>query len=258
MNNTVIKTTKILMLIAQSNQGLTLSQIVRELGYPKSTVFNIVHTLCEQGMLTTTGDVVPTYLLGTKALQVGLSYLRQTSLDAAARPVLSRLCSQINETVFMSVRSGTADLVYVMKYLSDSEYQTICSIGTVRPLLSVAMGKAMLCALNDDRIKAEVTPQMLDACSIENIRNMDALLDWLQKAREAGFVIEDTSENPHSATTVAAPVLDINRQPVSAISAVIMHDTQDSDRIREIGELVKAAALEISRSLGFLGESLYP
>ena len=257
MNNTVIKTTKILKLIARNSQGLTLAQIVRELGYPKSTVFNIIHTLQEEGMLSTTGELVPVYRLGVEALQVGLSYLRQTSLDAAARPVLSRLCSQTNETVFLSVRSGSADLVYVMKYLSDSESQTVSSIGTVRPLLSVAMGKAMLCALSDAQVAAEVTPAMLSACSLPELRNMDSLLAWLREARKAGFVTEDTSENPHYATTVAAPVLEVGGQLAGAVSVVIMHDPRDSGRIRAMGEMVKAAAMEISRGLGYSGENLY-
>ena len=208
-------------------------------------------------MLSAAGDQVPVYRLGVEALQIGLSYLSQTSLDSAARPVLSRLSRQTGETVFLSVRSGASDLVYVMKYLSDSEYQTVCSIGTVRPLLSVAMGKAMLSVLSDAQVAEEVTPEMLEECSIGTLRTVDALLTWLQKIRQDGYVTEDTSENPHYATTVAAPLRDVDGQLAGAISVVVMQDPRKPERIRTMGEMVKAAALEISRGLGYLGEKLY-
>ena len=45
MNNTVFKTYEILKLVAQHKNGLTLAQIVKALDLPKSTVFNIVHSL---------------------------------------------------------------------------------------------------------------------------------------------------------------------------------------------------------------------
>ena len=51
MNNTVNKTVQILKVIAASREGKTLSQLVRELEYPKSTVFNILRSLEELGLL---------------------------------------------------------------------------------------------------------------------------------------------------------------------------------------------------------------
>ena len=202
--------------------------------------------------------LVPVYRLGVETLQLGLSYLSQTSLDGAARPVLSQLCRQTNETVFLSVRSGPGDLVYVMKYLSDSEFQTISSIGTVRPLLSVAMGKAMLCALSDAQVKATVTKEMLRHCSIDSVRDSASLLDYLHKMREMGYVREETRENPSFATTVAVPVLEVSGQLAGAISVVIMRDPGNDERVRAVAEKAKAAAMEISRALGFTGSSLYP
>lgn len=258
MNNTVNKTVQILKVIAASREGKTLSQLVRELEYPKSTVFNILRSLEELGLLRVSQSVVPVYRLGVETLQLGLSYLSQTSLDGAARPVLSQLCRQTNETVFLSVRSGTEDLVYVMKYLSDSEFQTISSIGTVRPLLSVAMGKAMLCALSDEQVKATVTKEMLRHCSVDSVRDPASLLEYLRGTREMGYVREETRENPSFATTVAVPVLEVGGQLAGAISVVIMHDPGNDERVRAVGRMAISAAMEISRALGFTGSSLYP
>ena len=257
MNNTVIKTYEILKLVAQHKQGLTLTQIVKSLELPKSTVFNIVHTLEALGMLRLTGGAVPVYQLGIESLKIGLSYLNGSSLDAAARPVLSKLCHEANETAFLSVRSGASDLVYVMKFLSDAEYQTKYSIGDVRPLLSLAMGKAMLSAMPDEEVRAIITPEMFSSCSIPSISDMDSLLEYLRETRKIGYAVDATDENIHFASPVAAPVLDINNGPIGAISLVIMHDPGSKERVRLLGKMVNAAALEISRAMGYMHNDLY-
>lgn len=257
MNNTVIKTYDILKLVAQHKKGLTLAQIVKSLELPKSTVFNIVHTLESLGMLQLTDDAIPVYQLGIESLKIGLAYLSGSSLDAAARPVLSRLCHEANETAFLSVRSGTSDLVYVMKFLSDSEYQTKYSIGDVRPLLSLAMGKAMLSAMSDDEVRTIITPEMFSTCSIPSITDIDSLLEYLHETRRIGYAIDATDENVHFASPVAAPVLDINNNLVGAISIVIMHDPGNKDRVQALGKMVNAAALEISRGMGYMRSDLF-
>lgn len=257
MNNTVFKTIEILKLVAANKEGLTLSQIVRQLELPKSTAFNIVRSLVQLDMLRITEDKLPTYRLGVESLKLGLSYLGATSLDTAARPVLSALCRDTNETVFMSVRSGDADLVYIMKYQSEMEFQTICSVGTVRPMLSVAMGKAMLSTMRDEEIRSIIKPDMFSKCTLPFLTDIPSLLEYLRRTRALGYVVDATAENPKYASAVAAPVLDLDDRLVGAISIVIMNDPHNMERVTALGKRVNAAALEISRNLGYMKETLY-
>ncbi len=257
MNNTVQKTHEILKLIAKNKDGLTLAQIVKALELPKSTVFNIVRSLVSLEMLRATEGPFPVYRLGIETFRIGLSYINGTSLDSAARPILSSLCHEINETVFMSIPSGKTELVYIMKYLSDSQYQTISSVGTVRPLLSIAMGKAMLSVMPDEEIIQTIPEEMFTECSVPSITDYDSLLEFIHCARRQGYVSENTAENPQFASPVAAPVLDMNSKLVGAISIVIMRDPNNPERIRELGRRVNAAALAISREMGYLKEDLF-
>lgn len=257
MNNTVVKTFEILQLISKHKEGLTLTQIVKLLNLPKSTVFNIVHSLVSLGMLSTTNINAPVYHLGIEAFKIGLSYINGTSIDSVARPILSNLCHELNETVFMSVRSGQADLVYIMKYLSDAEYQTISSVGTVRPMLSVSMGKAMLATMPDSEITRIIPEEMFAECSIPSITDYDSLLSYIHQTRKLGYAVESTAENPQLASPVSAPVLDINGELVGAISIVIMHDPMNMDRVHELGRKTNATALKISKGLGYLHNDLF-
>lgn len=257
MNNTVMKTIDILKLISNHKEGLSLAQIAKELNLPKSTVFNIVHSLVELEMLHTIDEPSPIYKLGIESLKLGLSYINGISLDSSARRVLSQLCHEINETVFMSIPSGKTDLVYIMKYLSDSEYQTICSVGTVRSLLSVAMGKAILAAMPDEKILQTIPPELFSECSIPTITDYTSLLSFIHESRVLGYVSEYTAENPQIASPVAAPVLGMDGELIGAVSIVIMNDPMNPQRIHSLGKRIHAAALEISKSLGYLHDDLF-
>lgn len=256
MNNTVIKTVEILKLISANEDGMTLSQIVKDLALPKTTVFNILHTLVAMDMLSMVDGPIPVYRLGIESLKVGLSYLNSNSLDSAARPILSRLSLETNETTFMSVRSGEANAIYVMKCMSGSDYQTVYSVGAVRNMLSIAMGKAMLATMSDEEVRSIIQPEMFLVCNLASIYDMDTLLDFLHKTRELGYVVDATSENPMFASSAAAPIRNLDGELVAAISIVIMHDPTNMARVHELGKKTAAAALEISRALGFTGESV--
>ncbi len=257
MNNTVLKTYDILKLISKHKDGLSLAQIVKALDLPKSTVFNIVHTLENVGLLSCEGTGAPTYRLGIEALKIGLSYMNESTLDSVARPILSRLSRETEETVCLSVRSGEADVVYVMHLLSDLEYQSKYSIGDVRPFLSLAMGKAMLSVLPEEETRRIITPEMFAECSISSVTDMDSLLVYLEETRRLGYAVESTEENVMFACPVAAPILDIDGHLAAAISIVIMRDPANPERVAEMGKKVHRAALDISRRLGFMGKDLY-
>ena len=257
MNNTVIKAVEIMRLIAKHPDGLSLAEITRELVLSKSTVYNIIKTLEQEGLLQAAEDRTPVYRMGIETLKLGLSYLGKMDMDSVARPVLSRLCNETNETVFMSVPCSETEHVYVMKYLSSAEFQTVYTVGAVRTALSTAMGKAILSARSDEEIRRIMTPELFRECTLPEITDTDSLLDYLHRTQKLGYVADFTAENPRYASAVAAPVFDMEGKLVSAISIVIMQSPNDRERIRTMGEKVHAAALLISRGLGYLKEDLY-
>ena len=257
MNNTLIRTTSILRLLAQHPQGLTITEICKTLGLAKSTVFDIVHTLETERYLEPSSSRPFAFRIGLDAFRIGHSYLEGTNLDSVARPILQDLNRTVNETVFLAMRSGPSHFVYTMKFLSDAEFQTIYSVGAVRHLLSTALGKAILAALPNNQVLNCVTPEMYTDCSIPAIYDETSLLAFLDMSRKQGYVVDDTSENSHPARPVAAPVLDANNQVIGSISIVAMTAHASDDRVRELGLLAQSTALQISNGLGYMKSSLY-
>lgn len=257
MNNTVLKTVEILNLLSNSSEGMTLTQISHSLSFPKSSVFDIVHTLLSKEIIEVSSEGEKSYRIGVESFKIGSSYLKHKTFDSVARPILSNLNSKTDETVYMALRSGKNDFVYVMKFKSDSEYQTIFSVGDVRHLLSAALGKAILAALPDETALDCVTEEMYEKSSIPDITDPASLIEYLHKARKDGYAVDATTENSAFACPVAAPILNIDEQVIGAISIVVMKNPTSGKRIQTLGKLVQDAAIEISKRLGYMREDLY-
>ena len=120
MNRTVEKAMSIIKLVANSQSGLTITEISQTLDIPKSSVFDIVHTFRQTGFLEIDSERLHTYKLGLEAFSVGYSYLRNLDICEIARPILTKLRDESGDTVFLAVRNGTSYITYVMKLISDS------------------------------------------------------------------------------------------------------------------------------------------
>lgn len=256
MNNTVQKTIDILRLLAATDEGLTITQIAQQLDLVKTTVFNIVHTLAAQNFLEM-DNKTRAYRIGPEVFHIGSAFLKNKSLDSVARPVLFNLRNKTNETVYLAGRSGIHDFIYLMKFRSNSIYQTIFSVGEVRHLLTTALGKAILAALPDEVALSCVTQEMYKTSSIPSIYDPDSLKAYLHIVREDGYATDMTDENSAIACPVAAPILNNEGKVLGAISIVIMEDPTSETRIKELGNCVNEAAMEISRELGFAGTDLF-
>ena len=257
MNNTIVKSINILKLLSANADGLSITEISKTLNQAKSTVFDIVHTLDEHGLIEPSRKRPFAYQIGLELFRLGYSYMNETSLDSVARPILEQLSQDINETVFMALRSGQNNVVYTMKFLSNSELQTVSNVGSVRHFLSVALGKAILAALPDSEALACVTEEMYRTSSIPEIYDAESLISFLDAVRERGYVIDSTPENSHFVRPVAAPILDLDNHVLGAVSIVAISEFKTEEQIHKLGKAIQKAALEISHRLGYQSIDLY-
>ena len=67
MNNSAMRVLDILELFADSAEPLTVSDITKKLGYPKTSVFDIVSILADRGFIMRNSDRAKTYVIGPMA-----------------------------------------------------------------------------------------------------------------------------------------------------------------------------------------------
>lgn len=102
-----------------------MAEICRELGFPKSSTFELIYTLVEKGFLSIADENLKTFKLGMKLFQVGVSYVSRMSLHGEAKPVVEKLMQATGMTVFLAVEHQEK-LVYLDKSATGSDHKNRC------------------------------------------------------------------------------------------------------------------------------------
>jgi len=242
------RTLDIFELLAGEPQGLTVSEISERLGLARSSTHGLVRTLHARGYLMQNGG--RRFHLGARLIQLGLNVVDRLELRSAARGPLERLVAATHDTALLVVPDG-GDLLYVDKILSDArDVRTDPRVSSRRPLHCSSLGKALLAALDDESVVQIVETIGLERTTEFSITDRDELLADLARTRERGYSI-DRQEAVAGVFCVGAPVRDHAGRSIAAMSLSTIKDFFDAERT---GPQVAAAAVDISRALGWKGD----
>lgn len=119
---------------------LTLAQLVRRTGLPRSSVHRMLERLVQLRWLRRDGR---DYELGTRLVELGSLAVHQDRLHAAALPMLHELHRATGLVVHLSILDGT-DVVYLEKIGAAMGAALDTRIGGRQPAHCTASGKAIL------------------------------------------------------------------------------------------------------------------
>jgi IclR family transcriptional regulator, KDG regulon repressor len=247
------RTLDIFELFASELHGLTLSEISDRLGLARSSTHGLVRTLHARGYLVQDGG--RRFHLGARLIQLGLNAADRLDLRSAARTPLERLVAATHDTALLVV-PDRGNLLYVDRILSDArDVRTDPRVSSRSPLHCSSLGKALLAAMDDASVMKIIDVVGLERATQYSIADSDALLADLARTRARGYAV-DQQEALLGVFCVGAPVRDHTRHPIAAISLSTIKDFFDPART---GPQVAAAAVEISRAMGWKGDisSLY-
>ena len=254
MNNSAKRVLEILTYVSESKEPLTVTDICRALGYPKTSVFDIVTILCEEGFLRRENERAKTYQIGVKAYQIGMAYINTTDLYSIAHPILSAMRDKLGETCYLAVEED-GYIFYLDKVESSSPIRSTCNIGSKNDMYLTGLGKAILACLPEQRVR-EIASRGMEAHTPATITTPDALLTECAAIRQRGCAYDLGEDNPH-VRCVAAPIRDAYGKCCAAVS-ISMLDVTFTDEMKNKAAIeVIAAAEQISRALGFRGKSLF-
>lgn len=257
MNKPLAKAIRILKLLSDSDKGLTISEIAEQLSLPKTSVFDIAHTFADEGLLIVSEDT-HRYMLGPELCRLGMKYLHTHPLVDLARVYLEKLHEAYDQTtIFMTVREGNR-MVYVMKINSSAAVQLTATVGSSSEILSTGLGKAALAAMPDEQIASLLTQDDFTFSNQPAIHDMDTLMDYLNRAREKGYVMDQGIDDFFRLNCVAVPILNGQGKLLAAFSVVGLQETIPEDEWSEIGRAAADIALEISALQGYAGSRVLP
>ncbi|RCG19598.1 IclR family transcriptional regulator [Streptomyces diacarni] len=213
----------------ESADGLTLAQVVRRTGLPRSSAHRILEHLAEVKYLRRDAH---TYRLGMRIMELGALVIHQDRVREAAAPHLHQLHTSTGLVAHLAILDeGAADVVYLDKVGNRFGTLLPSRIGGRLPAARTGVGKALLA--HAPRATAAGLPERLHA--------------ELAQIRERG-VAHDREEAIRGVACVAAPVVGAG-ESTPALAAVSV--CGPAGRVRSasgLPSLVRQAAAHIWRT----------
>lgn len=231
--------------------GLTLAELARRTAIPKSTVFRILTTL-EQRQAVVWDDRSQTFRLGHRLWLLGHSFLERSDLYGSAAPVMQRLAEASRETVFLG-KLDDGEVIYLHRIESPRSVAVVKKLGQRAPAHCTATGTAILAFLPDAEVDAVIAQHGLDPYNDATVTDPAVFRARLRTVRSKGYAVVNGEYN-RELMCVSAPVFDHTGRPKASLTvAMLAGQSPDAARRDEVGGLVRAAGLDLSRDLGYLG-----
>lgn len=234
----------VLGVLAEAGGPMGVTEIARRVRLPKSVVHYHVSALVRNRYAEARPD--RRYGLGHAALRLGRSGYANLELRARALPFLRSLHHDTWETVTVSVLAGR-ERVPVDQLVSPQEVKLAVELGRPFPLHAGASGRAILAFL-PEAARDSLLHEPLERLTAETVVDPDRLLLLLAATREAGVAVS-RGERQEGAASVAAPVFD-HDGVTGAMTVCGPLFRFDERAVQRYGQLVRAAADELSRELG--------
>ena len=182
-------------------QPLSVSDLARRLHLPRPTIYRLLRTLGEHGLLVQEGT---TYRLSLRLLELAGAAVSPSALQAAAQPVLADLAAHTGETAHFAVLDGDR-VGYLAKVESAHPIRMFSHVGWRGPLHATGVGKVLLAWSDPSLIERALgtAPKRYTARPLTTVEEIVVELDVV---RRRGYAV-DQQELIDGLVCVAAPVL---------------------------------------------------
>lgn len=233
--------------VSGQDKGVTYSEIVAALDFPRSSVHRLLKALTEVGYLNFNPET-KRYFGSLRLAALGAEVMSHFHLREHVRSHLLELHRETDHTTNLGVLDGTMG-VFVDKIESkDFGIKLFSEIGKTFPLHCTGLGKALLAFSPVDTV-TKLLEVPLKALTEKTITEPEVLRRELALIRDQGYAL-DNEEITRGIMCVASPVFGFQGEVVCAVSITFpVYIREDRSIEPEISAVKKYAAL-ISASLG--------
>jgi IclR family KDG regulon transcriptional repressor len=218
-----------------------VTELSKRLKLHKNNVFRLLATLELRGYVDQNKETED-YRLGVKALQMGQSYLLQSSLVARGLPILKSLSEAIGETVSLAVLQG-GQVQFPLSIESKRPVKVAPRVAVSFPAKLNAAGRLLTAHLSD----AALT-ELLAANTVQDA----AIKTQLAELRSTGQIV-DRGAIEADVVAICRAVRGNNNEVIGAIEVLVPQYRAKTDAI--MPKLDEAAAM-LSMALGASRASL--
>ena len=235
------KSFAILDLFARLKKPLGVSEISKALNYNKSTVFNMVHTLNDLGILEKSGK--NKFQFGVQLYTLGRAAGRGSELISNVHPYLEKINQETKLSAFLGIRSGLR-IVIIDKADTAFDIKIYSEVGMRIPVFAGAGGKVLLAQLSDTEVDDILSKNELQKFTPNSCVNNKKYKEMVIKARAEGIAV-DMEEYIEGIRAFAVPLnLDRPTTQIAIWAVGLKRQISDQD-IPRFSEYLKEIAREI-------------
>jgi DNA-binding IclR family transcriptional regulator len=225
--------------------ALTITELTRCVHLNRPTLYRMLSTLMQRGLVQLSGDP-PRYRLDYGAARFAEAWSRSIDIGQTALPFLEPLLHRFDETVALYLRRDNTRICAI-ELPSRQPLSYSRGLGHAESLRRGASGIAILAFLPPDEFEAILAEERAPASA-------KALRRTLAQTRTRGYALS----RDHlivGAQAIAAPVFDRTQAVVAALGLFGPAARFSAERITECAETVQRAALSLSKALGYIARS---
>lgn len=231
--------------IAQPELGVR--EIARHLALHPSTVGRMLTTMTSLGILSQDKDS-HRYRMGSKVLGWSAVYISNLDLRTDARPYMDELYKATQETISLYLLDGSTR-VCIERLESPQTVRMVARVGERMPLYAGASGKTLLAFLQPEKQQEILKGLRLARLTDKTIVDMQTLRDELALIQKRGYAISQ-GERVEGASSVAAPVFDMNNRVLAAINISGPSTRFTKQKLQSYADLVVHATSRLSAAMG--------
>ena len=195
----------LLELLTRSRGGLTMTQLVHDSGFPRSSVHTLLVTLQRRGYLYR-NDKTGRYMFALKLLDLANTSVAGLLLSEISSHHLQALTNSLHMTTHLGILENYQALI-IAKYDPPGRPGESTWVGGHLLLHCTALGKALISHLSEEELRAIMRVHGLPRCNENTICSEKKFERDIANCRERGFSISD-EECELGSRCMGAPILD--------------------------------------------------
>ncbi len=244
-DGTVGKALEVLDLVAAKGRPVRFGELLNESSHPKATLYRLVQTLTNQGMLAY-DESHQTYAPGLRLVRLAHAAWQQSSLAPIARPFLDDLSREVGETIHLA-QLDEGQVLYVDKRNALKPIEMFSAAGKVGPGYCTGVGKAMIAHLDDEAREAAIQRQSFFVHTPGTISNSDDFRAELDAIRAEGIAF-DREEHEPGIICISAPILGSNGRVLGAMSITTSTQLKSLDELSMLRPALTQTAQQIAEA----------
>ena len=242
-DGTVGKALEVLELVAGFERPVRFSEVLEISPFPKGTLYRLIQTLTNQGMLNYDPER-QTYSLGVRLVRLAHAAWQSSSLAPIARPYVDALAQATGETVHLA-QLDNGQVLYVDKRNARTPVEMYSQAGKVGPAYCTGVGKVMLAFLDASEASRVIQQQSFHPFTQHTLDGEQALRTELTQIRGKGYSF-DREEHEPGIICVAAPIVTSAHRVLGGLSVTTTTAQKSLSELEDLAPQLMATAHSIA------------